>query len=264
MDTPHNALVPAGLALTSLADVRTLGEVLAKSGYFQDARDVAQAAVKVLAGQEVGLPPIAAMTGIYIVKGRVTFSAATMAALIKRSGRYSYRVIEHSDKACEIAFTAAGQEIGRSRFTLDDAKRARLGGDAWNGYPRNMLFARAMSNGARWYTPDVFGGPVYTPEELREGGADEPVPARVETTPEAPPETPPAARSTSYETFGAITMLTRMSGGRFEAGRLAAYFGEGVTSKTKLEAKRGEDEDAYRAAYDKLHKDYNAWKAAQA
>jgi len=23
-----------------------------------------------------------------------------------------------------------------------------------------------MSNGARWYTPDIFGGPVYTPEEL--------------------------------------------------------------------------------------------------
>jgi hypothetical protein len=29
-----------------------------------------------------------------------------------------------------------------------------------------MLFSRAMSNGTRWYTPDIFGGPVYTPEEL--------------------------------------------------------------------------------------------------
>jgi hypothetical protein len=33
-----------------------------------------------------------------------------------------------------------------------------------------MLFARAMSNGVRWYCPDVFSGaPTYTPEEL---GAD--------------------------------------------------------------------------------------------
>jgi hypothetical protein len=32
-----------------------------------------------------------------------------------------------------------------------------------------MLFARAMSNGARWYCPDVFAGPAYTPDEL---GAD--------------------------------------------------------------------------------------------
>jgi hypothetical protein len=29
-----------------------------------------------------------------------------------------------------------------------------------------MLFSRAMSNGARWYTPDLFTGPIYTPEEL--------------------------------------------------------------------------------------------------
>ena len=33
-----------------------------------------------------------------------------------------------------------------------------------------MLFARAMSNGVRWFTPDAFNGnAVYTPEEL---GAD--------------------------------------------------------------------------------------------
>ncbi|KAF5276407.1 hypothetical protein FQR65_LT16339 [Abscondita terminalis] len=29
-----------------------------------------------------------------------------------------------------------------------------------------MLFARAISNGVKWYCPDVFSGPVYTPEEL--------------------------------------------------------------------------------------------------
>jgi hypothetical protein len=60
-----------------------------------------------------------------------------------------------------------GQTIGVSSFTMEDAKRAGLsGGDNWKKYPRNMLFARAMSNGAKWYCPDVFGGPVYTPDEL--------------------------------------------------------------------------------------------------
>ena len=34
-------------------------------------------------------------------------------------------------------------------------------------FPRNMLFARAMSNGQKWYCPDAFNGAtVYTPEEL--------------------------------------------------------------------------------------------------
>lgn len=29
-----------------------------------------------------------------------------------------------------------------------------------------MLFARAISNGAKWYCPDLSGGPLYTPDEL--------------------------------------------------------------------------------------------------
>ena len=36
----------------------------------------------------------------------------------------------------------------------------------WKNFPRNMLYARAISNGAKWHCPDVFGGPVYTPDEL--------------------------------------------------------------------------------------------------
>ena len=37
---------------------------------------------------------------------------------------------------------------------------------SWKHYPRNMLFSRAISNGAKWYCPDLFGGPVYTPDEM--------------------------------------------------------------------------------------------------
>lgn len=145
----------------SLSD---LGNVLAKSGFFQDTRDASQAIVKVLAGRELGFGPIASMTGVYIVKGRPALSANLMAAAIKRSGRYTYRVVRLDDQACEIAFFENGQEIGRSEFTADDAKRA--GTQNMDKFPRNMLFARALSNGAKWFCPDIFGGPVYTPEEL--------------------------------------------------------------------------------------------------
>jgi hypothetical protein len=153
-------------------DVMTLGQTLAKSGYFQDAKDAAQCAVKVLAGQEMGIGPVAAMTGIYIVKGRVTLSANLMAAQIKRSGRYNYRVVKLDDSGCEIVFSENGQEVGRSSFSADDAKTAGLwnSSEPWKKTPRNMLFARAMSNGAKWFCPDVFSGPVYTPDELE--GAD--------------------------------------------------------------------------------------------
>lgn len=149
-------------------DVMTLGQTLAKSGYFTDVKDAAQAVVKVLAGRELGIGDIAAMTGIYIVKGRVTMSANLMASLIKRSGKYNYRVTRMENDGVTIVFYEGRDEIGTSSFSADDAKAAGLWGssDPWKKTPRNMLFARAMSNGAKWFCPDIFSGPVYTPDEL--------------------------------------------------------------------------------------------------
>jgi hypothetical protein len=148
-------------------DIMTLGQTLARSGYFQDAKDAAQAVVKVLAGQELGFGPVASMTGIYIVKGRVTLSANLIGAALKRSGRYNYAIRRLDNTGCTIEFFEAGQSVGTSEFTADDAAKAGLkDGDNWRKFPRNMMFARAMSNGAKWYAPDIFGGPVYTPDEL--------------------------------------------------------------------------------------------------
>jgi hypothetical protein len=154
--------------ITNGQDAIALGNVLAKSGYFQDAKDAAQAAVKVLAGAELGIGPIAAMTGIYIVKGRVTMSANLMAAQIKRSGRYTYKITHHDNEACVLEFFEKGESIGESTFTKADATAAGLwnSSDPWRKTPRNMLFARAMSNGAKWFCPDIFAGPIYTPDEL--------------------------------------------------------------------------------------------------
>jgi hypothetical protein len=156
-------------APTTVADLQRLGSLLAASGYFRDARDMAQAAVKIQAGAELGIPPVAAMSSIYIVEGKPTLSAVLMGALVKRSGRYNYRVTEHTADRCSIAFYEGKEQIGLSTFTLADAEAAGVTRNpTWKKYARNMLFARAMSNGCRWYCPDVFGGPIYTPEELGE------------------------------------------------------------------------------------------------
>jgi hypothetical protein len=152
----------------TLKDTLTLGETLARSGFFSDTKDAAQAVVKILAGRELGFGPIASMTGVHIIQGKVAIGAALMGASVKADPRYDYRVIELSDQRAEIAFFEGGKELGRSVFTMDDAKAAGLTGkDNWRKFPRNMLYARAMSNGVRWYCPDAFGGnPAYTPDEL--------------------------------------------------------------------------------------------------
>lgn len=169
---------------TDLDGVIRLGELLCRSGFFQDAKEAGQAVTKILAGQEMGFPPIASMTGVYIVKGKVSLSANLIAAAIKRSGRYTFRCAQGhpTSEECEITFFERASDgwnsIGTSSFTIAEAHAANLHKEwdkqanawkekaTWKNFPKNMLFARALSNGAKWFCPDIFGGPVYTPDEL--------------------------------------------------------------------------------------------------
>lgn len=161
-------IVKQNTIIRSLDDAERAARAMAASGFFNDTRQASQAIVKILAGQELGFGPFASMTGVAIIQGKPAIGANLMAAAVKRTGKYNYRVVEMTNDACEIAFFEAGQEVGRSRFTMQDAQAAGLTGkDNWRKFPRNMLFARALSNGVRWYAPDIFNGAtVYTLDEL--------------------------------------------------------------------------------------------------
>jgi hypothetical protein len=68
-----------------------------------------------------------------------------MAASIKRSQRYRYKIHELTDRRCTIEFFEEGESAGISAFSIEDAQKAGLlKGDNWRNYPRNMLFSRAM------------------------------------------------------------------------------------------------------------------------
>jgi hypothetical protein len=162
--------------LMTLDNVMTLGQALANSKYFGDAKEASQAVVKVLAGQELGIGPVAAMSGLYIVKGKVSIGSNILASLVKASPKYDYKIVEHSTQTCAIEFFENGESIGVSEFTMEDAKQANLHGkDNWKQFPKNMLFSRALSNGAKWFAPDLFNGQaVYTPDEIETDNEPEP------------------------------------------------------------------------------------------
>lgn len=148
----------------STTDALTIGETFYKSGMFADIKSAQQAVVKIMAGAEMGISPFAAMAGIHIIQGKPTIGAGLMAARVKGFGKYDYKVIEHNEKVCSIEYFQGKESIGVSTFTLDDAKKA--GTKNLDKFPKNMLFARAMSNGVKWYTPDIYEAPVYVPEEM--------------------------------------------------------------------------------------------------
>ena len=154
-------------------ELKSLGRLLAASGYFErdvnPEKAVAQMCTKILAGRELGFGPFAAVNGIYIVKGKPSIGANLMASAVKASGRYDYKVRKMDASICEIEFFeivgGKRESLGLSSFTADEGRKA--GTQNMDKFPRNMLFARAMSNGVRWYCPDVFNGSaVYVPEEM--------------------------------------------------------------------------------------------------
>lgn len=166
-----NAIVKA--EQMNLDDLQRTAKLLALSGYF-DAKGnsegaIAQLATKILAGQEMGYGPFASVQGIHVIQGRPTLSANLMAAAVKGHPKYDYRVRKMDDSAVTIEFFEGNQSLGVSTFTIEDARKAQT--KNLDKFPRNMLFARAMSNGVRWYCPDVFNGNVvYTPEDFEIDG----------------------------------------------------------------------------------------------
>lgn len=147
-------------------DLARMADAFAKSNMFQDCKQAAQALVKIQAGQELGVAPFASMSGIHIIAGKPVVGAGLIASRIKASNKYDYKVLEHSDVKCVIEFYQGKTLLGTSSFSIEDARKAQT--KNLEKFPKNMLFARAISNGAKWFTPDVFSGPIYTPEDFGE------------------------------------------------------------------------------------------------
>lgn len=157
----------------NLDNLQRMAKMLATSGYF-DAKgsievQIAQTATKIMAGAEMGFGPFASVNGIHIISGKPSIGANLMASAVKSSGRYDYRVKEMSKEKCVLEFFERigdkRESLGISEFTKEDATAA--GTQNMAKFARNMMFARALSNGVRWYCPDIFSGNVvYVPEEL--------------------------------------------------------------------------------------------------
>lgn len=150
-----------------------LSEVFVKSGMFPDVKSQAQGVVKILAGKELGLTPFQSMGGLFFVNGQIGIKANILSGLIKKSKIYDYTIIKLTVDNCEIDFfdTSSPNEpklLGRSIFGKTEAARAGLiNKDNYKNYPEAMYFARAISQGAKRYTPDAIMG-YSTVEELQD------------------------------------------------------------------------------------------------
>src|SRR4051812_16091584 len=107
-----------------------LGKVFAESGMFPNVRKAAEAIVKIVAGKEFGLGPMAAMNGIHMVDGKPTLAANLIAGQIKRHPLYNYKVVRRDADGCELEFferdspSAPLVSVGTMTFDRKDAQAA--------------------------------------------------------------------------------------------------------------------------------------------
>lgn len=164
------------LQITTIEDAKSIGDLFSLAGLFDSTtREEAQGmtpekkqainAVKIIAGNSLGLNPLDAMK-LHIVKGKITIGYQQLLAMIRRTPGYDYRIVENSIEAAEVEFFRNGQSLGTTRFDTADMQRAGLGGDNWRKYPAQMRLSKAVSAGVSAHCPEVTGGPTYTPQDL--------------------------------------------------------------------------------------------------
>jgi hypothetical protein len=169
--TEHGEIVPLPPTASSgsmtavvgghLEQYKTFSHTLAQSGLVPDAirGKPADVFLIIMAGLDLGLRPMQALQGIYVVKGRPSLSAEMMRGLLARDG-HGFGVVVLTENECTVKGRRAGEtEWHEASFTIAQATRAKLLSNSnWQTYPEDMLLARATARLCRRFFPDVIGG----------------------------------------------------------------------------------------------------------
>lgn len=121
----------------------------------------------ILAGQELGLQPMATLRSIDVIQGTPALRAHAMRGLVQSRG-FSVEVVESDDTHCVVRGKRNPVDAWQTvEWTLDRAKKMGLTDkDQWKKQPRTMLIARATSEMCRLIAADVLYAMPYSAEEL--------------------------------------------------------------------------------------------------
>lgn len=131
-------------------------------------------------GRDYGLQPAHALNMIHIIGGKPCLSAGARATFLKQAG-YDWRPVRMDDEEVRLRFTYKGAPMVDANdkplelsFTIKDAERAQFVANSrgsgkignYDKFPRNMLFARCISNFHRFFAAEVIGSTVYDRGEV--------------------------------------------------------------------------------------------------
>ena len=161
MTTPDNALV-------ELTNTTALCKKLLELKHYSKMGPEGVFAI-VEKARSLGINPMEALNGgFYFVQGKVEMSAQMMNSLVRQARHSITKDRRSDDTVCILHGKRADTgDTWTESFSIEEAKRAGVykAGGPWQKYPRDMLFARALSRLARQLFPDVVKG-CYVEGEL--------------------------------------------------------------------------------------------------
>lgn len=175
--TPQNAALVIGNEIKQIVagspiekDAMLLGAMYA-SGYFKDMTSLSKAITKALIGQEMGMGLVQSMNSLYVIDGKVAMDSHAIRNTAVLAG-YTINTKELSENKAILEWSYKDKVLGFSEFTKEDAIIAGLWEKPnWQKYPKDMLFARAITRGARMYANQAFANqPVYERDEIQDDG----------------------------------------------------------------------------------------------
>lgn len=159
---------PIKMMIDDIQETRALVDSLLKTKHYQRLGPEGIFAI-IQKAKATNINPLDALNGgMYYVQGKVEMSAFMMNQLIRQAGHSISKDGQSDDTVCILHGKRADTgDTWTEIFSINDAKRAGIyrEGTGWMKYPRNMLFARALSNLARMLFPDVIKG-CYVEGEL--------------------------------------------------------------------------------------------------
>lgn len=200
-DEQPAAMVPFGAATSELVlwayearQAKIIAVSLAKTSFvpfsLRGKPDDITAAI--LAGNELGMKPMATLRSIDVIKGTPALRAHAMRALVQSHG-HEVELLESDDTRCvyrgrRVRGDGSFQNWQTITWTIERADKLGLIGrtaagktydpksDQWVTQPQTMLVARATGEICRLIASDVLHAMPYNAEELRDSeDAEEPV-----------------------------------------------------------------------------------------
>ena len=144
-----------------------MSERLVKGGAFSKSIANAEQAFTIIqAGYEMGISPVEALNGFYIVNGSIRPYGTTLTKRLRKHG-WKVTIGKHDEKVCEVTITKHDETYS---YEATYAEVEKLRSQALQKSPKDKLYYHAISRIVRYYVPDVLSSVDAVYEET-DGGA---------------------------------------------------------------------------------------------